>query len=279
MKNLLKPLCALLLTAVLTACSAAPAGSSSADSKQETESTGSSDSKEEAELTVFAAASLTETLEELAKTYEAEHPGITFSFNFDSSGTLQTQIEEGAECDLFLSAAQKQMDALEEQNLIDSDSRLDLLENKVVLAVPDGNPADIHSFADIGTDKCQLIALGNDDVPVGAYSIEILTALGLLDGLESSGKITYGSNVKEVTTQIKENSVDCGIVYATDAYSAKLEVAETADASLCSQVLYPAAVLKNAPHAGEAAEFLAFLQGEKAKEVFEKVGFTFLPAA
>ena len=279
MKNLLTPLCALLLTAVLTTCSAAPAGSSSADSKQETESTGSSDSKEEAELTVFAAASLTETLEELAKTYEAEHPGITFSFNFDSSGTLQTQIEEGAECDLFLSAAQKQMDALEEQSLIDSDSRLDLLENKVVLAVPDGNPADIHSFADIGTDKCQLIALGNDDVPVGAYSMEILTALGLLDGLENSGKITYGSNVKEVTTQIKENSVDCGIVYATDAYSAKLEVAETADASLCSQVLYPAAVLKNAPHAGEAAEFLAFLQGEKAKEVFEKVGFTFLPAA
>ena len=148
---------------------------------------------------------------------------------------------------------------------------MDLLENKVALVVPEGNPANINSFADIA--NCESIALGNDDVPVGQYSIEILTNLGLLEGLESGSKITYGSNVKEVTTQVSEGAVDCGIVYATDAFSAGLTIVDQAQEDMCSQVIYPAAVLNISQHLEEAKAFLAYLQGEEATAVFESVGF------
>lgn len=234
------------------------------------------------ELTVFAAASMTETLTELAEAYKAVAPDVKLTFNFDSSGTLKTQIEEGADCDLFISAAQKQMNQLDASkdaeanpdglDLIDSATRIDLLENKVALVVPEGNPAGIRSFDDIGT-KCDLIALGNDDVPVGQYSEEILTGLGLLDALESANKITYGSNVKEVVTQVAEGSVDCGIIYATDAFSAGLTIVDQAAKDLCKQVVYPAAVLKAAPHPDEARAFLDYLQSDAAIKVFEAVGF------
>lgn len=234
------------------------------------------------ELTVFAAASMTETLTELAESYKTVAPDVKLTFNFDSSGTLKTQIEEGADCDLFVSAAQKQMNQLDASkdaeanpdglDLIDSATRIDLLENKVALVVPEGNPAGIRSFDDIGT-KCDLIALGNDDVPVGQYSEEILTGLGLLDALESANKITYGSNVKEVATQVAEGSVDCGIIYATDAFSAGLTIVDQAAKDLCKQVVYPAAVLKAAPHPDEARAFLDYLQSDAAIKVFEAVGF------
>lgn len=234
------------------------------------------------ELTVFAAASMTETLTELAESYKAVAPDVKLTFNFDSSGTLKTQIEEGADCDLFISAAQKQMNQLDASkdaeanpdglDLIDSATRIDLLENKVALVVPEGNPAGIRSFDDIGT-KCDLIALGNDDVPVGQYSEEILTGLGLLDALESANKITYGSNVKEVATQVAEGSVDCGIIYATDAFSAGLTIVDQAAKDLCKQVVYPAAVLKAAAHPDEARAFLDYLQSDAAIKVFEAVGF------
>ena len=193
-----------------------------------------------AELTVFAAASLQETLTEIGENYQREHPGVTLVFNFDSSGTLKTQIEEGADCDIFISAGQKQMNQLDAAaasavnadapdetaedslNFIASNTRFNLLENKVALVVPEGNPAGIESFEDLGTDRLKLLALGNEDVPVGQYSTEILTSLGFLEGLETDGKITYGSNVKEVTTQVSEASADAGIIYATDAFSAGL---------------------------------------------------------
>ena len=259
-------------SAVLTAC-----GGSSSSTASSTASSAAASSEaasgESVELIVFAAASLTETLNAIAETYSAENPGVTFSFNFDSSGTLKTQIQEGADCDLFLSAAQKQMNALEEENLINTGTRVDLLENKVVLAVPEGNPADIQSFEDIGTDKCKLVALGNDDVPVGSYSVEILTNLGILDELESSNKITYGSNVKEVTTQVKEAAADCGIVYATDAYSAGLETVDEATADECRQVIYPAALTASTAHAEEAQAFLDYLSTDDAAAIFESVGF------
>lgn len=237
---------------------------------------------ETVELTVFAAASMTETLTELAESYKAVAPNVKLTFNFDSSGTLKTQIEEGADCDLFISAAQKQMNQLDASKdaagnpdglgLIDAATRVDLLENKVALVVPEGNPAGIRSFQDIGG-KCDLIALGNDDVPVGQYSAEILTGLGLLDALESENKITYGSNVKEVATQVAEGSVDCGIIYATDAFSARLTIVDQAAKDLCKQVVYPAAVLKAAPHPDEARAFLDYLQSDAAIKVFEAVGF------
>ena len=230
-------------------------------------------SGESVQLTVVAAASLTETLNEISEQYKTVAPNVELIFNFDSSGTLKTQIEEGADCDLFLSAAQKQMNALQDEDLINADTRIDLLENKVVLAVPEGNPADIQSFEDIGTDKCKLVALGNDDVPVGSYSIEILTNLGILDELESGNKITYGSNVKEVTTQVKEAAADCGIVYATDVYSAGLETVDEATADECRQVIYPAALTASTAHAEEAQAFLDYLSTDDAAAIFESVGF------
>lgn len=235
-------------------------------------------------LNVFAAASMTETLTTIQGMYADVAPNVTLVFNFDSSGTLKTQIEEGADCDLFISAAQKQMNQLDitadpEVNgdgldYVLEGSRLNLLENKVVLAVPDGNPADIQTFEDLGTDKLSLLALGNDDVPVGQYSTEILTTLGILEQLEADSKITYGSNVKEVTTQVSEASADAGIIYASDAFSAGLTVVAEADSSMCKQVIYPAAVLNISEHQEEAQAFLDYLKTDDCRAVFEEVGFS-----
>ena len=269
---------ALSASLLLSACGGSAASSQAASASSEavasSAAASSEASGESVQLTVFAAASLTETLNEISEQYKTVAPNVELVFNFDSSGTLKTQIEEGADCDLFLSAAQKQMNALQDEDLINTGTRVDLLENKVVLAVPEGNPADIQSFEDIGTDRCKRIALGNEDVPVGSYSVEILTNLGILDELESGNKITYGSNVKEVTTQISEGSVDAGVVYCTDAYSAGLTPVDEATAEMCGQVIYPAAVMKNALHAEAAKEFLAYLQTDRAATVFEGVGFT-----
>lgn len=271
---------ALSASLLLSACGGSAASSQAASASSEavasSAAASSEASGESVQLTVFAAASLTETLNEISEQYKTVAPNVELVFNFDSSGTLKTQIEEGADCDLFLSAAQKQMNALQDEDLINTGTRVDLLENKVVLAVPEGNPADIQSFEDIGTDKCKRIALGNEDVPVGSYSVEILTNLGILDELESGNKITYGSNVKEVTTQVSEASVDAGVVYCTDAYSAGLTPVDEATKEMCGQVIYPAAVMKNAHHAEAAKEFLAYLRTDKAATVFESVGFTAL---
>ncbi|SCH19579.1 Molybdate-binding periplasmic protein precursor [uncultured Clostridium sp.] len=234
-------------------------------------------------LNVFAAASMTETLTEIQEMYKEVAPNVTLVFNFDSSGTLKTQIQEGADCDVFISAAQKQMNQLDKDadpevntdglDYVLEGTRMNLLENKVVLAVPDGNPKNIESFADLGTDKLSLLALGNEDVPVGQYSNEILTNLGILDSLEAAGKITYGSNVKEVTTQVSEAAADAGIIYATDAFSAKLTVVDQAGSDLCKQVIYPAAVLNVSKNQEAAKEFLAYLQTDTCMKVFEAVGF------
>ncbi len=267
---------ALSASLLLSACggSAASSQAASASSAPASSAAASSEaSGESVQLTVFAAASLTETLNQIAEQYKTVAPNVELVFNFDSSGTLKTQIEEGADCDLFLSAAQKQMNALEEEDLINTGTRVDLLENKVVLAVPEGTPADIQSFEDIGTDKCKLVALGNEDVPVGSYSVEILTNLGILDELESSNKITYGSNVKEVTTQVKEAAADCGIVYATDAFSAGLETVDQATAEECGPVIYPAALTASTEHADEAQAFLEYLTTDDAAAIFASVGF------
>ena len=266
---------ALSASLLLSACGGSAASSAAASSEAVASSAAASSeaSGESVQLIVFAAASLTETLNEIAEQYKTVAPNVELVFNFDSSGTLKTQIEEGAGCDLFLSAAQKQMNALQDEDLINTNTRVDLLENKVVLAVPEGNPADIQSFEDIGTDRCKRIALGNEDVPVGSYSVEILTNLGILDELESGNKITYGSNVKEVTTQVKEAAADCGIVYATDAFSAGLETVDQATAEECSPVVYPAALTASTEHADEAQAFLDYLTTDDAAAIFESVGF------
>ena len=239
---------------------------------------------EPTELIVFAAASMTETMNEIKGMYEAKNPNIRITYNFDSSGTLLKQIVAGADCDLFISAAQKQMNQLdsskEEKDNPDKNdfvlqgTRINLLENKVALAVPDNNPKGIEKFDDLTTDKLSLLAIGNSDVPVGAYTLEILEYLKKpVDELEKEGKITYGSNVKEVTTQVKEGTVDAGIIYATDAASAKLQVVDLATKDMCKQVIYPAAVLKITKNEAEAKKFLDYLQTAEAMKVFESVGF------
>ncbi len=274
--------------AALTACGGAGSASSTASSAASSEAASSAAQGEGVELIVFAAASLTETLNAIAENYTAEHPDVTFSFNFDSSGTLKTQIEEGADCDLFISAGQKQMNQLDitassEVNtdgldFVDSDSRVDLLENKVVLCVPEGSDKGIDSFDALAEHlKAEdiLFCMGNSDVPVGQYTQKILAYYDLdEEALAAAGVITYGSNVKEVTTQVSEASVDAGVVYCTDAFSAGLTVVDEATKEMCGQVIYPAAVLKEAPHADAAKEFLAYLQTAAAGEVFESVGFT-----
>ena len=274
-------------SAVLTAC-----GGSSSSTASSTASSAAASSEaasgESVELIVFAAASLTETLNAIAETYSAENPGVTFSFNFDSSGTLKTQIQEGADCDLFISAGQKQMNQLDSTasaegnteglDFVDAESRVDLLENKVVLCVPEGSNKGIDSFDSLAEHlKAEdiLFCMGNSDVPVGQYTQKILAYYDLDEAaLAAAGVITYGSNVKEVTTQISEGSVDAGVVYCTDAYSAGLTPVDEATAEMCGQVIYPAAVLKAAPNAEAAREFLAYLQTDRAATVFEGVGFT-----
>lgn len=240
------------------------------------------------EVIVFAAASLTESLTEIKALYEAENPDIELVFNFDSSGTLKTQIQEGAVCDLFISAAPKQMNQLdlskdEEKNpdrldFVLEGSRTDLLENKVALVVPEGNPKGIESFdalAAVLKDGEILMAMGNADVPVGQYTQKILAYYELNEEeLAAAGKLTYGTNVKEVTTQVVQASVDCGVVYGTDAFSAGLAVIDTATAEMCGQVIYPAAVMKNSAVPEAAQAFLDYLKGEEATAVFEGIGFS-----
>ena len=224
----------------LTACGGSASGTASSAAGSAAAS--SEAAGESVELIVFAAASLTETLNAIAETYSADHPGVTFRFNFDSSGTLKTQIQEGADCDLFISAGQKQMNQLDSTasadvnteglDFVDSDTRVDLLENKVVLCVPEGNDKGIDSFDDLAEHlKAQdiLFCMGNSDVPVGQYTQKIF-AYYEIDEAAIAEKLTYGSNVKEVTTAVSEGTVDCGIIYASDAYSASLTVAAEATA-------------------------------------------------
>ena len=285
MKKFLSLLLAGLLLCCLAACGTAPASSAAPEATAAPAS--AQTAGEPVELVVFAAASLTETLTEIAEDYKAIAPNVTLTFNFDSSGTLKTQIQEGAACDVFLSAGQKQMDQLEAAadpavnteglDFVAEGSRLDLLENKVTLCVPEGNPAGITSFDDL-SDKLAagtvLMAMGNSDVPVGQYTQKILSYYGLDEtALADAGVLTYGTNVKEVTTQITEASVDCGIVYGTDAFSAGLSAVDTATAEMCGQVIYPAAVLKTSAYPEEAQAFLDYLSTPEAMAVFEAVGF------
>lgn len=229
-------------------------------------------------LTVFAAASLEEVLTEIGDVYMAAGGAEAVVFNFDSSGTLQTQIEEGAVCDVFLSAGQAQMDALSHQGLLLKDSRMDLLENKVVLAVAEGNPAGLESFGDLKAALEQgtaLLAMGNSGVPVGQYTQKILEYLGLDEAaLVDSGQLSYGASVKEVAAQIAGGAVDCGFVYATDAAAAGLTVADTATEEMCGRIIYPAAVLESSVRRDQAMDFLRLLVSQAGREMLEAYGFT-----
>ena len=263
----------------------APTAAPSAEASAEPE-TAKAD-EEPIELIVFAAASMTETMNQIAELYKAAAPNVTIIYNFDSSGTLKTQIQEGADCDIFISAAPKQMNQLdsscdEDKNpdrldFVLQGTRINLLENKVALAVPEGNPKNIQSYDDLAAglkDGSVMLAMGNSDVPVGQYTQKILAYYELNEEeLANAGVITYGSNVKEVTTQVSEGTVDCGIIYCTDAFSAGLAVVDTATKDMCGQVIYPVAVMNTTKHEDAARAFLEYLTGGEASAVFEAVGF------
>ena len=262
MKKYLSLLLALCLTLSLAACGSKTDSNADASNGSQTQDNTPAEAPadEPVELIVFAAASMTETMNQLKEMYAQNNPNVTVTYNFDSSGTLLKQLKEGADCDLFVSAALKQMDTVDgslkddtEKNpdgldLIVTDSRVDLLENKVTLTVPEGNPKSIESFdqlAELLKSGDVLLAMGNSDVPVGQYTMKIFDYYGLDEAaLAASGVLTYGSNVKEVTSQVSEAAADCGINYATDAFSAGLTVVDSATPEMCGQVIYPAAVLK-----------------------------------
>ena len=277
MKKLIPLLLALVMALSLVAC-----GNKADDNKTDDKAS------DPVDLTVFAAASLTESLTAIGEKYMAANENVKISFNFDSSGKLLTQIQEGAVCDLFISAAPKQMNALDGtlkddaeknpkgQDLLVEGSRIDLLENKVALAVAEGNDKGIDSFdklAELLKSGDVKLAIGNSDVPVGQYTQKIFKFYDI-DESAIADKLTYGSNVKEVTTAVSEGTVDCGIIYASDAYSAKLTVAAEATADMCGQVIYPAAVLNTSKQQAAAADFLKYLQSAEASSEFEKVLFT-----
>ena len=245
-----------------------------AETETETEGEAKADLGEQGIL-VAAAASLKNAYEdELIPMFEEQYPGVTVEGTYDSSGKLQTQIEEGLEADVFMSAAVKQMKALDEEGMIASDTIVDLLENKIVLIVPAGSDSKIDSFEKIG--DAASIALGDpESVPAGQYAKEALTNLNVWDSIQD--KVSFGTNVTEVLNQVAAASADAGIVYATDAASMADQVtvvAEAPEGSLEKKVIYPVAVVKATDHEDAAKAFVDFLQTPEAIKVFEAYGFT-----
>ena len=271
---------AAMAAASLTACSSSkPAETAAPETEAEAAETEETEAEAEAagdqqEILVAAAASLQYVMEDkIQPAFEKENPDIKLSFTFDSSGKLQTQIEEGADADVFFSAAMKQMNALEDEGLVDADSVVELLENKIALIVPKDSTLGITGFEDIT--KAEKIALGDpESVPVGQYAKEAFENLGMWDDVEA--KTSFGTNVTEVLNQVAAASADAGIVYATDAASKADQVtvvAEAPEGSLEKKVIYPVAVVKATAHEDAAKAFVDFLQTPEAIAVFESYGF------
>lgn len=236
------------------------------------------------ELIVFAAASMTESMNKIAEMYKEVAPNVKIVYNFDSSGTLKTQIQEGADCDIFISAGQKQMNQLdidaspedntEKLDFVLQDSRFNIVENSPVMIVPIGSTKDIQSFEDVMTDKVEMVALGNSDVPVGQYSEEIYTNLGIWDALNAENKISFASNVKEVLAQVEAAAVDCGVVYSTDASTAKgIKVVAKPPKDSYKEIKYPAAIMNHTANLEAAEAFVEFLKGPESTKILEENGF------
>ena len=227
------------------------------------------------ELTILAAASLTDVCNEIKTEYEAAHPNVTLNFSYGASGALQTQIEEGAPVDVFFSASMKQMNALQDEKMIDADSVVKLLENKLVMIVPAGSTLELKEFSDVL--NANTIAIGDpESVPAGQYAKEAFTNLGIWDALQEK-TLSLGTNVTEVLEWVAAGSADVGFVYKTDAMSKAGQVdivAEAPEGSLENPVIYPVGQLTNAANPEGAAAFLEFLQTKEALAVFEEYGFT-----
>ena len=230
--------------------------------------------EEQATLLVMAAASLTDVCTELTLKYNITHPNVQLMFHFAGSGALQTQIEAGADADIFISAAQKQMNALKEQKLMKEDTIVDLLENKVVLIVPKDSTLGLTDFADVKKENVKLVGIGEvESVPAGQYAKEIFTNLGCWDEIEK--KANFGTDVRTVLGWVETSNVDCGIVYATDAKSGEnVKIVAEAPEGSCKPVIYPAGVIASSKNQKAAEEFLHFLKSDEAKQIFEKHGFS-----
>lgn len=227
-------------------------------------------------LTISAAASLKDSLEAVKIAYVATKPNTDIIINFGSSGSLQQQIEQGAQVDLFISAAAKQMDALKAKGLIEEGTRKNLLGNSIVLIAPKGSTT-VTSFDSLTSNNVKKIALGEPkSVPVGQYGEEALKSIGLLDKI--TPKAIYAKDVKEVLTWVETGNADAGIVYKTDALgSDKVNIVTEAPSGSYTPVVYPAAVLKNSKNLSSAKDFINYLYSDAAKPVFEKYGFVFMP--
>lgn len=225
------------------------------------------------EVIVSAASSLKDVIEEIGEMYKKAAPNVKLTFVYGSSGALQVQIEEGAPIDIFMSASKKQMADLEKERLIKPGTKKELLENKIVLITGKDRNVAIKSFEDCGTDKVRTISLGQpESVPVGQYSEQVFTALGILDRVKEKAK--YGTDVRQVLSWVESGESDCGVVYATDAAISKnVNVICEAPASSCEKVIYPVAVLERSKVQDEAEAFLSFLATDKVVKVFEKYGF------
>src|ERR1700720_2668697 len=224
------------------------------------------------DLTVSAAISLRDALDEISHLYSADHPAVTVHFNLGGSGTLQRQIEQGPPVDIFISASPKEMDSLQSQGLLVPDTRRDLVKNSVVLIVP-VDSTGVSSFQDLAKPAVKNIAVGEPQtVPAGKYAQEVLMHLGIYDQLKP--KLVLAKDVRQVLTYVETGNADAGIVYATDAkISKKVVVAATASEDSHSPVVYPAALIKSSKNPAGAKTFLEFLRGEKARAVFQKYGF------
>jgi molybdate transport system substrate-binding protein len=227
------------------------------------------------EVNLAAAASLKNVYDEkLIPMFEKQYPGAKVTPTYASSGDLQTQIENGLKADIFMSAANKQMDKLIEEGYVDNSTNKQFLENKVVLIVPANSSSNISSFDDL-KNMSGHIAIGDpESVPAGQYAKEALTNLGIWDSVES--KLSLGTDVTAVLNQVAQGSADCGIVYSTDAKSnddVKV-ICEVPQGALNTSVIYPVAELKNTTNPDAANAFLDFLQTKEAKDVFVEYGFT-----
>lgn len=233
-------------------------------------------SSKKTELTVLAAASLTEACNDIERLYESRNSDTDLLFSYGGSGALQTQIEEGAPADVFFSAAKKQMNALIDEELVDKDTVNELLENKIVLIVPEENPAGVKGFDDVISDNVAVIGLGEpSSVPVGQYSEEIFDHLGILDAV--SRKASYASDVKQVLSWVEAGNADCGVVYSTDANCGEgIAVICEAPENSHNRVIYPAGLVSSSNHKEEAKAFLSFLESGECRDIFEKYGFTAL---
>lgn len=254
--------------------SGTPSTSSATTASPASSAAAVSSAAEKITLTIAAAASLTDVSKEIATQYKKVDPNVTLTFTYGSSGALQTQIEQGAPVDIFMSAATTQMDALATKNLIDTSTRINLLENKVVLITPKNSTLGIKSFNDLASSKVKKIAIGDPaSVPAGQYAQQVFTALKITDKVKS--KLNLGTDVRQVLTWVESGNVDCGIVYATDAKtSTNVAVICEAPAGSCKKVVYPVAVMKNSKQAAAAENFIKFMQTPEIATLFTNYGFT-----